>query len=99
MARLVLESGPEGQSYLLDKPLVRIGRTPDSEIRLGDTEVSREHARVFQVGEDYFLEDVGSRNGTFVDGARVSHHRLKSGEWVRVGTTHLLFEADAASDD
>ena len=95
MARLVLDKGSRVQAYPLDRPVIRIGRTQDSEIRLADAGVSREHARVFQVGQDYFLEDLGSRNGTWVDGARISQHRLKTGERVQIGACRFLFESDA----
>ena len=97
MAKLVVEKDPGETTYALDKPVVRIGRTEDSEIRLADAGVSREHARVFQIGRDFFLEDLGSRNGTWVEGARISHHRLKPGERVRIGSCRFLFEPDAPS--
>lgn len=98
MARLVVGKPPRGKAYPLDKPVLRIGRTDDAEIRLPNGEVSREHARVFQVGEDFFVEDLGSCNGTRVDGARIGRHRLRPGEELQIGPYTLQFEADAPAD-
>jgi pSer/pThr/pTyr-binding forkhead associated (FHA) protein len=95
VARLVIGKPPRGKVYSLDKPVIRIGRTDEAEIRLPNAEVSREHARVFQVGQDYFVEDLGSRNGTRVNGTRVERHRLRPGEELQIGPYTLQFEADA----
>jgi pSer/pThr/pTyr-binding forkhead associated (FHA) protein len=98
VARLVIGKPPRGKVCPLDKAVVRIGRTDDAEIRLPNGEVSREHARVFQVGQDFFVEDLGSRNGTRVNGARIGRHRLRSGEGLQIGPYTLQFEADAPAD-
>ena len=97
MARLVFGAPPSVKTFLLGKAVVRIGRGPESDIRLPDSGVSREHARIFQVGQDYFIEDLGSTNGTWVDGARVRQHRLKPGACLQIGPYEFRFEADAAS--
>jgi pSer/pThr/pTyr-binding forkhead associated (FHA) protein len=96
VARLVFGEPPHLKTFLLNKPVVRIGRSPESDILLPDTGVSREHARIFQVGQDYFVEDLGSTNGTWVDGERIRQHRLKPGALVRVGPYEFRFAADAA---
>lgn len=73
-----------------------IGRGPASTLRLGwDSNVSRTHAEIVQVGEDWTLTDDGlSRNGSFINGERVTgRRRLRDGDVVRVGLTKLQFRA------
>jgi pSer/pThr/pTyr-binding forkhead associated (FHA) protein len=98
MARLVVGKPPRVKSFPLDRPLIRIGRIEGVEIRLPGNGVSRVHARVFQIGKDFFIEDVGSKNGTWVDGIRVDHLRLRPGARVQIGPYKLRFEGDAVGD-
>jgi pSer/pThr/pTyr-binding forkhead associated (FHA) protein len=77
-----------------------IGRLPACEVAVPwDTEVSRAHALLEQVGGAWTVEDRGSRNGTSVNAARISGpHVLHDGDVVRVGRTQLVFHA-AGGDD
>ena len=69
-----------------------IGRGSDATIRIDSGGVSRRHARVVVNGDEATLEDLGSKNGTFVDGEPVTHARLLTdGAEVRVGTVALVF--------
>src|SRR5947207_480373 len=86
-ATLTLVSGPNaGAMYplLLDESV--IGRTRDCAIRIDDPGISRRHARIVRRGpEAYFLEDLGSRNGTFVRGNRVTTQALGEGDRLALG--------------
>jgi diguanylate cyclase (GGDEF)-like protein len=86
-ATLTLVSGPNaGAIYplLLDENV--IGRTRDCSIRIEDPGISRRHARIVRRGpESYWLEDLGSRNGTFVRGNRVTHQQLGEGDRLAIG--------------
>ncbi|GIW71493.1 MAG: hypothetical protein KatS3mg102_1035 [Planctomycetota bacterium] len=71
---------------------ITIGRHPDNQIVLYDASVSKRHARVVRDGIGYFVEDLGSRNGTEVEGERVrGRRRLRSGERIRIGAFQLRF--------
>jgi sigma-B regulation protein RsbU (phosphoserine phosphatase) len=82
-----------------DKPLLVVGRLPESEIFIDEPVVSRHHADIFQVGEKYFVRDAGSRNGTFLNGKRVFQPaELAPGNVIGVGSSRIVFEpADSPS--
>ncbi len=73
-------------------PIV-IGRDPDTGLQIVDKGVSRQHAEIFRVGEMVFIRDLGSRNGTFINGEKLEEELLREGDQVRVGTTQLVFES------
>ena len=98
MGRLVvLKSSAidENTEFVLDSSGISIGRGGPNEVRLdGDDFASAEHARVEPRRDGVWIEDVGSTNGTFVNGVRLSRARkLAAGDLVRVGETDLRFEA------
>lgn len=95
MARLIIESGPEaGMVFPLAEPKVSIGRISTCTIQVLDRRVSRRHACVFVEGGQYFIEDLGSKNGLLLNGELVSRSRapLKSGDRIVLGDTTLVFE-------
>ncbi len=79
---------PDGTRVPLADGLT-IGRAEDSVLRLRDGRASRRHARIVADGSGWSIEDVGSSNGTFVDGAQVRRSRLDRGQIVTVGDTPL----------
>jgi pSer/pThr/pTyr-binding forkhead associated (FHA) protein len=77
---------------------LRIGRLLENEIRLDDLIVSGRHAQIevkpsryLEGSSEVHIEDLGSTNGTLVDGKPIKHHLLKHGEVVRIGTDELTF--------
>jgi pSer/pThr/pTyr-binding forkhead associated (FHA) protein len=82
----------------LDVPLTRermtIGRRADNDICLPNLAVSGEHAAVVTILADSFLEDLGSTNGTLVNGAPISKHVLREGDQVDIGRHVLIFCVD-----
>lgn len=92
---LVVVRGPNaGSRFLLDRPATTIGRHPDSDIFLDDVTVSRRHAEVVLVDDGVLVKDLGSLNGSYVNGARVDERVLSSGDEVQIGRFKLLFVGD-----
>jgi hypothetical protein len=73
----------------------RIGRGLECDVTLNDPSVSRTHAVVDTEGAEPTVRDLGSTNGTFVNGARVEAARLRDGDELRFGNTRVAFEASA----
>jgi len=93
MARIVLGNGPRaGEAHVVGEPLV-LGRQKGVQVLVDDINASREHAKVFlQDGEPYVV-DLNSRNGTKVNGEKITRRRLADGDVILIGTTEIRFEA------
>ena len=98
--QLTMRSGPNpGTVYALDSDQIGIGRDSSNEISVNDAEISRRHARLTFQGGKYVLEDMGSTNGTFVNGQRLTGPRvLKSGEVISFGE-QIVFVYEAVDSD
>ena len=72
---------------------VSIGRLPECDVVLGDPNVSRRHAEIRRQGTGFVVVDLGSTNGTRVNGAGVKERRLNDGDEITVGGTKIRFEA------
>ena len=91
MPRIVIAKGPgAGRDHAIGTECV-VGRAADVDLVLEDTSASRRHFRVSREGDGYVLEDLGSRNGTLVNGSKVQRMALRDGDMIRVGTTEMLF--------
>ncbi len=89
---LVVTRGPNaGSKYLLDQEITSAGRHPDSEVFLDDVTVSRRHAQILRTEGRYFVQDVGSLNGTYVGGGRVEFQELRNGDELQIGRYQLEF--------
>jgi pSer/pThr/pTyr-binding forkhead associated (FHA) protein len=82
----------DGRDVTLERGVTVIGRSSGCDIVLDDPNVSRRHAEVRRLGEGYSLVDLGSTNGTEVNGQRVGETSLMNGDVIGVGTTRLTFE-------
>jgi len=92
---LLILSGPElGSSVELDNQPLEIGRDPDCGITLTGDGVSRRHARIQLIFALYFVTDLESTNGTFVNDQRVTMQQLKDGDQIKIGDTVLKFVAN-----
>ena len=87
-ARLVL---PDGREVPLGDGPVRIGRLPTCAVVLNDPNTSREHAEVVPAGGSYEITDLGSTNGTKVNGVPVQRHVLGDGDHITIGVSTLRF--------
>ncbi|MBV9801159.1 MAG: FHA domain-containing protein, partial [Solirubrobacterales bacterium] len=92
-ATLVIRAGGgrAGESFSLQGERLTVGRRPDSDIFLDDITVSRDHAVIVRRGSDYFLDDCGSLNGTYVNRSRIESHRLTDGDELQIGKYKLAF--------
>lgn len=89
MDNLVLKEIP------LNKERVTIGRKPHNDIQIDNLAISGEHAVVITILNDSFLEDLGSTNGTFVNGQAIKKHFLQSNDNIELGKYRLKFVSDA----
>jgi hypothetical protein len=84
---------PTGERIPLGERTITIGRKPESTIVLGDPNASRAHAEIRPHGAGFVMVDMGSTNGSRVNGVRVSHHELSDGDELTFGNTRIRFEA------
>ncbi|MCE2527263.1 MAG: FHA domain-containing protein [Actinomycetia bacterium] len=88
---LLVERGPQaGRTYSLEEGITQVGRHLKSRILLDDITVSRWHCRLTVEGDLVTVEDEGSTNGTYVNGARMESSRLHPGDRLMVGRFHLV---------
>jgi len=91
---LVVRKGHEvGERFYIDRPKLTVGRDPESDIFLNDITVSRQHAEIEFGGGEVVIKDVGSLNGTYVNGVLVDSARLSPGDIVQVGTFQMIYAA------
>ena len=91
-AELAIEVGPDtGQSFKVGASAARIGRSPDNDLILRDPATSGHHARLERRGTQYFIVDLGSTNGTLVNGEPVQEKELKHGDKVTIGQNSVKF--------
>lgn len=81
-----------GRRFRLAKRTTVIGRGRDCDIAVSDPNASRQHAEIRHIGLDYFLVDLGSTNGTYVNGQRIRRHAIADGDRITIGTTEMIVE-------
>ncbi len=84
---------PSGDRFSLAESIITIGRHPESNLVLADPNVSRNHAEIRPQGDRFAVVDLGSTNGTKVNGVRVTTQLLDDGDEVSFGNTKMRFEA------
>jgi pSer/pThr/pTyr-binding forkhead associated (FHA) protein len=95
---VTIVKGPmSGESFVLNEDIITLGRDPKNSVFLNDMTVSRRHARIDLTGiaQRYAtIEDLGSLNGTWVDGAIINKTTLKDGSTIQIGTFRLVFHTN-----
>jgi len=94
MAKLVVIQGQTQQREVLLGDLTLLGRSPECQLVISGPLVSRLHARIGRADGDYYIEDLGSANGTTVNGRPVTRTDLRDGDWITVGECQLTFLVD-----
>ena len=93
MPKIYIMNGPDkGRSFEVDEEAIFVGRAPDNEIHIKDKSVSRKHLKIVKRGKKYYVKDLGSKNGTFIDGMRVTdgkEYEVREGMPIAVGKTFL----------
>jgi two-component system NtrC family sensor kinase len=95
----VIRGNDQGSRFELDEPLLRVGRESANAVQIHDTEVSRQHAELRRQGRGYTLVDLGSSNGTYVNGRRIEQRELQSGDQIQLGSTLVLYTGPAEEAD
>ena len=88
---VVLHGAKMGARYALDDDVVTLGRHPKSDIFLDDITVSRRHAEVRREGARYWVRDVGSLNGTYLNRERTEEAEMSDGDELQIGKFKLVF--------
>jgi len=83
--------GSKAQEWDLAGKTLTFGRGDAVAVQIDDTGMSREHFRISAAGQGYLLEDLGSKNGTFVNGARVTSKTLKQNDKIQAGDSLFVF--------
>ncbi len=96
---LVIRGPDQGTRFTVGESAVMIGRGVRSDVRILDTEVSRQHAVLGFTDGAFAIQDRGSSNGTFVNGEEVRNHRLRDGDQIQLGATVVLFNQEGAEAD
>src|SRR3989337_3139611 len=97
MARLAVIKGPKtGDIHFITLASRKIGRLPSNDIVLEDRLVSRSHAEVVRRGKEFFVIDLDSYNGTFVNGTKTKEKKLNNKDEIAIGKTTFCFEEEVA---
>lgn len=97
MAKIILKFNNDVVDHFdLNQGDMKVGRKPGCEIFIDNLAVSGEHANIFTVGEDSFIQDLGSTNGTLVNNKKITKHHLKNGDIVTIGKHTLIYLTESA---
>ncbi|MBI2801480.1 MAG: FHA domain-containing protein [Gammaproteobacteria bacterium] len=100
MGKLVLSlNGAVQGEFQLNRERMTVGRKPDNDIQIDNLAVSGKHALVITILDDSFLEDLGSTNGTYVNGKLIKKHALRDGDVVGIGKHELKYVNEHATAD
>ena len=87
---VVLAGSNLGEMHKIEGPESVVGRAMSAQLRLNDDGISRRHCRVLSIGGRVIIEDLGSANGTLVNGEMIQHQELKEGDKIRLGANTML---------
>ena len=99
---LVFVQGSEQKNIVLNRTPFTVGRKVDKDLVIADPRVSRDHAQIMQEGLDFFLVDLGSKHGTFVNGERIQKQKLERGDRLEFGardSAYVLFNPAHATSN
>lgn len=94
---IVIFGGKEERTYTLDRPRMVVGREPQCEIAIDNLGISRQHCALVTKGDAFVVQDLGSANGTFVNGKKIVEHFLNDGDEIFLGKYVLKFKNEGQS--
>ena len=92
---VVLSEGQTGRSYELKVDKTTIGRVDDNTFSIAEPSISSHHCEVFLQGNDVLVKDLGSTNGTFINGQKITEGSLKPGQILRLGQIEVRLDTDS----
>lgn len=100
MAKLILKFNNEVVDHIdVVQGDMKMGRKPSSDVVLDNLAVSGTHANIFTIGDDSFVQDMGSTNGTFVNNKKITKHHLRNGDVISIGKHSLIFVNEPRSQE
>ncbi|MFA6807982.1 MAG: DUF3662 and FHA domain-containing protein [Eubacteriales bacterium] len=90
----IIKGNNEGKIYVLDKDEIFLGRNGDCEIEVDDLEVSRRHMKIGSDNGRWFVQDLDSTNGTYVNKLKVDRYIVKNGDKIKIGNTVFLYKME-----
>jgi putative peptidoglycan lipid II flippase len=87
----ILSGDRAGERFPIEYERTTIGRTPEADVFLDDLSVSRYHAAIVDTADGFYIDDLDSRNGTFVNRRRITAHLLEHGDEIQIGVYTLVF--------
>ncbi len=97
---LVMFTGDgERRSFSIARDITVVGRREDCDLRIPVEDVSRKHCRLVKEADGIRLEDLGSSNGSYVNGHRVQETGLKPGDWIQIGPVQFVIQIDGDPSD
>jgi sigma-B regulation protein RsbU (phosphoserine phosphatase) len=99
---LVFVQGSEQKNIVLNRIPFTVGRKVDKDLVIADPRVSRDHAQILQEGLDFFLVDLGSKHGTYINGERIQRQKLERGDRLEFGardSAYVLFNPAHATSN
>lgn len=91
---VMVREGSENRSFPIKKDNTVIGRREDCDLRIAIEAVSRKHCRIAVAGDSVIIEDLGSSNGTFVNGSKVKRTEVSAGDTIQVGPVAFVVQVD-----
>lgn len=98
----VITGASKGQSFELKADVTSVGRSPDNDIQIKEKSISRKHAKITRKGDIYLIEDLNSKNGTFINGQRIrpgDEYELKEGQRLTLGNVVLSLGTTSPEDE
>lgn len=96
MAKIIISrDGAQLDEFTLTPGTIHIGRGDDNDVVIGDSYASTQHAKIVTFFSASYVQDLGSTNGTYVNGKRIKMHTLRDGDAITIGHHRLVMRADA----
>lgn len=95
---ILTRGADEGRRFRIERPVAQLGRGPRNDVQLADESISASHATLVRRGGAWHLLDLGSRNGSYVDGQRITEQTLDTVCELRLGNVKLVFRAIASAE-